>query len=113
MKEGRYFDLILLDLSMPKVDGFEVLATVKDSPELSRIPIIVMSANDDNEIIARCLNLGAIDYLIKPIRMQECRNLSLKLKQREIKRSKPQNSMQLEGLAKYKLIEDLGQGMAG
>lgn len=69
MQEGSYFDLILLDLSMPKVDGFEVLATVKDSPELSRIPIIVMSANDDNEIIARCLNLGAIDYLIKPIRM--------------------------------------------
>jgi CheY-like chemotaxis protein len=65
---------------MPIVDGFEVLSTVKADAKLKHIPIIVMSANDDNDTISKCLRGGADDYLIKPIRMQECKSLTQKLR---------------------------------
>jgi sigma-B regulation protein RsbU (phosphoserine phosphatase) len=49
------FDLVLLDLYMPILDGFEVLAAMMEDPILKDIPVVVMSANESNEIIANCL----------------------------------------------------------
>lgn len=58
-------DLILLDLLLPTTDGFEVLSKVKQDPATSSIPVIVLSNLGQKEDIDRCLNMGAIDYLIK------------------------------------------------
>lgn len=58
-------DLILLDLLLPNVDGFEVLVKIKSDPETSSIPVIILSNLGQQEDIERGLKLGAIDYLIK------------------------------------------------
>jgi len=60
------FDLILLDIMMPKKDGFEVLRELKAHDELKYIPVIMITALDDSSSAARCINMGAEDYLTKP-----------------------------------------------
>lgn len=64
MKEKKP-DLVLLDLLLPNVDGFEVLAKVKSDSDISSIPIIVLSNLGQQEDIEKALKLGASDYLIK------------------------------------------------
>ncbi|MBP5676581.1 MAG: response regulator [Bacteroidales bacterium] len=64
---ARKPDLILLDLMMPIMDGFEVLSTVRSKQEFNDIKIIVLSALNSNEDIVRAYNLGANDFLTKPI----------------------------------------------
>lgn len=59
-------DLILLDIMMPKVDGYEVLRTLKISADISDIPVIMISARPETDSILRTLNLRAVDYFIKP-----------------------------------------------
>lgn len=59
-------DLVLLDLLMPEMDGFEVCRRMQDNPQRREIPIIVVSALDDHESIVRALDLGAQDYVTKP-----------------------------------------------
>ena len=61
--------LIMLDLIMPKMDGFQVLAYVRGSKNLSRIPIIVLTAEKDAEL--RALQMGAADFITKPFDMHE------------------------------------------
>ena len=58
-------DLILLDLLLPKKDGFEVLAELKKDQAVKDIPVVVLSNLGQKEDINRCLALGAKDYLIK------------------------------------------------
>lgn len=64
-------DLILLDISMPDVDGFEVLRILKADPELATIPIICVTGEDDVESKERAIGLGAEDYVTKPFRVFE------------------------------------------
>jgi len=59
-------DIVLLDILMPEMDGFEVLTHVKDDFLLRHIPIIVISAVDEVESIVQCIHMGAEDYLTKP-----------------------------------------------
>ena len=59
-------DLILLDIMMPEIDGFEVLRRLKNDAELRHIPVIMISALDDIDSVVRCIELGADDYLPKP-----------------------------------------------
>lgn len=61
------FDLILLDIEMPEMDGFEVLAAIKAAPDLRDIPVIVTSSLEGLDNIVRCIELGAEDYLPKPV----------------------------------------------
>ena len=58
-------DVILLDILLPKMDGLEVLAQLKDDADLANIPVIIMSNLDDDERVKKGLKLGAVDYLIK------------------------------------------------
>lgn len=58
-------NLILLDLLLPIVDGFEVLKKLKENEETKEIPVIIISNLDDKEKIEKGLRMGAIDYLIK------------------------------------------------
>jgi CheY-like chemotaxis protein len=60
------FDLVLLDIMMPELDGYEVLARMKADAALRHLPVIVLSAVDDLESVVRCIELGADDYLPKP-----------------------------------------------
>ncbi len=58
-------DLVLLDLILPGIDGFEVLSEMKEDLALSQIPVIVLSNLGQKDDIERALKLGAIDYMIK------------------------------------------------
>lgn len=62
----RPFDLVLLDITMPEMDGYQVLHEVKADTTLRNIPIVMISAVDEIESVARCIGLGAEDYLAKP-----------------------------------------------
>lgn len=64
-------DLILLDLLMPEVDGFDFLRWRKDQPLARDIPVIVNSALDDFDSIARALTMGSYDYFTKPLSQQD------------------------------------------
>jgi adenylate cyclase len=63
---SRSFDLVLLDITMPELDGFEVLERVKSDTTLRDTPVVMISAIDEIESVARCIRLGADDYLGKP-----------------------------------------------
>ena len=64
--DARPFDLVLLDIMMPEMNGFEVLETMKASSKLRDIPVVMISALDEIDSIVRCIELGAEDYLPKP-----------------------------------------------
>lgn len=66
LQNGR-FDLVLLDLLMPEMDGFTVLQHIRDIRSGMEIPVVVVSASDDLESVARCIAMGAEDFLIKPL----------------------------------------------
>src|ERR1051326_5656318 len=72
MKERR-FDLILLDLGLPGVDGFELLAKFKQLPETESTPVIVLTAWNTTNDKLRGFELGAADYLVKPLEGAELR----------------------------------------
>ena len=61
-----HFDLVLLDIMMPVLDGFGVLEAMYADPALKAIPVIVISAHDDLANVIRAIELGATDYLAKP-----------------------------------------------
>ena len=63
--------LILLDIMMPEMDGYEVCRRLKGNPELSDIPIIYLSAMTDTEDKVKGLELGAVDYITKPFQPEE------------------------------------------
>ncbi len=63
---ARRFDLILLDMVMPGLDGYQVLTKLKSAPALAEVPVVMISALDQEGSIARCLELGAEDYVAKP-----------------------------------------------
>jgi class 3 adenylate cyclase len=60
------FDLMLLDMEMPELDGLGVLKVVKSAPELSYLPVIIVSSAEDFDRIVECIQVGAEDYLPKP-----------------------------------------------
>lgn len=64
-------DVILLDISMPGMDGFEVCQKLKESPATRDIPIIFLSAHHDSESVLRAFEVGGVDYIAKPYKMQE------------------------------------------
>jgi adenylate cyclase len=63
----HHFDLVLLDVLMPELDGYGVLEEVQADPHLRDIPVIVTSSLDDLDSVVRCVEMGAEDYLTKPV----------------------------------------------
>jgi class 3 adenylate cyclase len=61
------FDLVLLDIEMPEMNGYQVLETCLQDPELREIPIIMTSSLDELDSVVKCIELGAEDYLNKPV----------------------------------------------
>ncbi|EIJ42327.1 family 3 adenylate cyclase [Beggiatoa alba B18LD] len=60
------YDLVLLDIIMPEMNGFQVLAAIKSDPALRHLPVIMISALDEIDSVVHCIELGAEDYLQKP-----------------------------------------------
>ena len=65
LRDGR-FDVVLLDVLMPELDGWETLAQIERNEKLRHVPVIMVSALEDIESVVRCIELGAADYLPKP-----------------------------------------------
>jgi len=80
-REGRYYkaprpDLILLDLRLPKMSGFDVLSEIKRDPDLGRIPIVVQTSSEAPADVQRAYSLHANCYITKPIDLDEfCRTM--------------------------------------
>lgn len=66
LRDGS-FDLVLLDIEMPEMNGYQVLETCLQNPELRDIPIIMTSSLDEIDSVVKCVELGAEDYLNKPV----------------------------------------------
>ncbi len=66
MVEKEALDLVLLDLMMPGISGYDVLAPLKSDPRFREIPVIMISALTELDSIVRCIEAGADDYLAKP-----------------------------------------------
>jgi diguanylate cyclase (GGDEF)-like protein/PAS domain S-box-containing protein len=69
--QSRPPELILLDIRMPGIDGFEVCRRLKESPQLSQVPVIFLSAQHDTDDKVRGFALGAVDFIAKPFQAEE------------------------------------------
>jgi len=69
--QDKRFDLFLLDVDMPLMDGFELLARLRAEPRYAKVPIAMLTGVGDEDSLARALALGADDYLVKPVSSSE------------------------------------------
>jgi class 3 adenylate cyclase/CheY-like chemotaxis protein len=100
-------DLILLDLVMPGISGFEVLRRIKQSPASRFIPVIMISAVDEIDSIVRCIELGAEDYLLKPfnpVLLQARINASLEKQQLRKREQSVVHDLEMEREKTEKLL---------
>ncbi|HYD27280.1 response regulator [Brevundimonas sp.] len=67
MLRARAYDLVLLDLEMPGMDGFAALAQIRADPALAHTAVIVQTGREDVEAIDRCFRLGATSFVMKPL----------------------------------------------
>lgn len=73
-REGEYNNqeyILLLDLSIPRINGVEVLEKIKQDTNLKKIPVIILTAADNPDIIERCHILGCSTYIVKPIKDED------------------------------------------
>lgn len=63
-------DLILLDVLMPGMDGFQVMESIKGTPELKEIPVIFLTALNDSRSEIKGFHMGAVDYIVKPVQLE-------------------------------------------
>jgi len=73
------YDLVLLDIMMAKMDGFTILQQIRQQPSLAQLPVIMVSALSDSASVARSLELGANDYITKPVNAALLRERVLEL----------------------------------
>ena len=83
--EGKYTsaprpDLILLDLNLPKKDGREVLAEIKQDPDLKRIPVVILTISNAEEDILKTYNLYANAYVTKPLNLEQFAKITKAIK---------------------------------
>ncbi len=60
-------DVVLLDINMPKVDGIEILRRIRGIEKFQHLPVLILTANSDSDVKLKCLELGATDFLVKPV----------------------------------------------
>jgi len=63
--QSQAFDLVLLDILMPDIDGFQVLEQMQADQRLAEIPVVMVSAVDEQEAVEKCLAMGAVDFIAK------------------------------------------------
>lgn len=67
LKEENDFCIVLMDMMMPEIDGYEAIKIIRNTPEISKVPIIAVTAQAMEEDRKKCLEAGAQDYIKKPI----------------------------------------------
>jgi signal transduction histidine kinase len=114
--KAEAFDVILLDILMPGMDGYQVLERIKSDPERRDIPVIVISAVDDIDSVVRCIEMGADDYLPKafnPVLLRARLNASLQRKKlRDLEKVYLQQEVMLRQNEKLATLGKLSAGMA-
>ena len=71
--EAERPDLVLLDIMLPRLDGFEVLERLRADPRYADLPVIMVTAMQDAEVRLRCVDLGCDDFVHKPFRIGDLR----------------------------------------
>ena len=71
LEEGNMPDLIVADIQMPNMDGYDFIVNIRSSGYFSNIPLIMLSGIESSQIKVKCLKLGASDYVIKPFNPEE------------------------------------------
>lgn len=116
MLRARSFDVVLLDIIMPGMDGYQVLEQIKSDPELRDIPVIVISALDEIDSAVRCIEMGTEDYMPKPfspVLLRARLNASLqKKKLRDLEKAYLQQEVMLRQSEKLATLGKLSAGMA-
>jgi signal transduction histidine kinase len=116
MLDQASYDLVLLDIIMPGIDGYEVLERMKNNPSLRHIPVIVISALDEVDSAVRCIEIGAEDYLPKPfnpVLLKARLNASLqKKKLRDLESAYLKQELMLRQNEKLVTLGKLSAGMA-
>ncbi len=93
--ENQSFDLILLDINMPEMDGFEVFEKLKAAPDTKDIPVIFLTADSDAETETKCFMSGALDFIAKPFVPEVMRSrISRILELEDLRKSLAQKLMQ-------------------
>lgn len=87
------FDLIVTDLNMPKMDGFEFLSTIKENSKYKYIPVVIMSTSENKFDLEKCYKLGISGYFTKPLKYIEYVNNVISLLDYWEKVSLPQRSI--------------------
>jgi adenylate cyclase len=120
--KDREFDLILLDILMPDMSGYQVLGELKGSALTREIPVIMISALDEVDSIVRCIEAGAVDYMPKPFepallraRIRAClENKLLRDRERamieEIRKAKEKNEALLLSILPKAVVERINDG---
>jgi signal transduction histidine kinase len=116
MLESTSYDVVLLDIVMPEMDGYQVLEVIKRSSRWRDIPVIVISAVDEMESVVRCIEMGAEDYLPKsyePVLLRaRLINCLEKKRLRDLERSYLQQEMMLRQSEKLATLGKLSAGIA-
>jgi len=85
LQSGNLPDLIICDIEMPQMDGFEFITQVRASGFFDDIPLIMLSGKEDSKDKVRCFETGADDYLLKPFNPKELKaRISRRLKSRDM-----------------------------
>lgn len=79
MQDHRSVHMIITDYCMPEMSGYDLLKRVKESAELRDIPVVIMSSENSPARIRRCIEEGAEDFLIKPVRPSDVSRLCSRL----------------------------------
>lgn len=67
LKEEDTPDLIILDIEMPEIDGYEMLEMIREKEELKQVPVLFLTSNNDRQHVVKAISGGADDYALKPI----------------------------------------------
>ena len=100
-------DLVLLDYNMPIMDGWDVLVWMKNKVKFQNIPVIMMSTEDEVKNLSYCIERGAADYMVKPIRSHNIRGLAKYMNKAS---SQHPNT---KSVADYEKVRTLGRGASG
>lgn len=110
--EENHPQLILLDIEMPEIDGYEVCVTIKSKPQYQNIPIIFLTVKSETEDIVKGFNLGAVDYITKPFNRMELisrvkTHISLKQSRDELARKNWELENEIQTRKKLEVEKDL------
>jgi CheY-like chemotaxis protein len=68
------YDIVLLDIMMPDMDGFETLKRIRNNDKLKSLPVIMLTSLNEMEDVKKCVGLGANDYVLKPYNIEDLKN---------------------------------------